>query len=79
MPRTAAQHLTREPVRCSDRPPPALSPPGEPAKFTGVDARCEKPSDADLRLETVDSDPADNAAAVLTRWARVRLREWRHA
>jgi hypothetical protein len=31
----------------------------------GSDAPYEKPGDADLRLETVDSDPADNARRIV--------------
>jgi adenylylsulfate kinase-like enzyme len=31
----------------------------------GSDAAYEKTSDADLRLETVDSDPADNARRIV--------------
>jgi hypothetical protein len=34
-------------------------------ELQGSDAPHEKPSDADLRLETVDSDPADNARRIV--------------
>ena len=34
-------------------------------ELQGSEAQYEKPSDTDLRLETVDSDPADNARAIV--------------
>jgi bifunctional enzyme CysN/CysC len=50
---------------------------GELTNFTGADGPYEEPSDAHLRLETVDSDPADNARRVVDtlEW-QVELREW---
>jgi hypothetical protein len=38
---------------------------GEPRSFTGATRPTRKPSDADRRLETVDSDPADNARRIV--------------
>ena len=53
---------------------------GELTNFVGVDAPYEKPSDADRRLETVDSDRADDARRMVDALElRVRLREWRRA
>ena len=37
----------------------------ELTNFTGATPPCQRPSDAALRLETVDSDPADNARRVV--------------
>jgi adenylylsulfate kinase-like enzyme len=53
---------------------------GELTNFAGVDAPYEKRSDADRRLETVDSDRADDARRMVDALElRVRLREWRRA